>query len=1175
MSTRTKLGTVLVMILAMAQPASSAAEQHIPALYSQLAARHIGPPGNRISAVAGLPGNHLVYYAGAAAGGIFKTTDGGTYWKPVFDDQPVSSIGALAVAESDPNLVWAGTGETWIRSNISIGNGVYRSTDGGETWTHMGLQETGRISRLVIHPKDPRIVWVCALGRVFGRQPERGVFKTTDGGETWAQTLFADEETGCSDLAIDPNNSEILFAGMWQIKVHTWEQVSGGPGSGLHRSQDGGTTWKRLEGHGLPTRQLGKIAVSVARSDSSYVYAQIETGDGVPWTGATPDQDPEVTLHPTHRGELFRSTDGGASWELRSYSRAVLARAFYFARHAILPDNKDELFFPAFKLARTIDGGLTLTTLAPSGRRSPGFDHHDIWIDPTNGNRVIVGHDDGFGISENRGETWRKIQLPNSQLYHVAVDNQIPYNVYGNRQDTTTTRGPSNSRLPLHFYEPQGGPISVTATGGIIPGPSYKTLPGVIPRGLWHAVGGGESVWAIPDPVDNDIVWSGGSDDGPVAGTVFRYDERRRQARSVEIWPETSLGAAAGAIKYRFNWTFPMFISPHDHNKVYAGSQYVHQTTDGGNSWQLISGDLSRARQGSEWQELAQRRLRATGGLTRDNIGVNYSGVVFAIAESPQEAGLVWAGSNDGLLWLTRNGGESKPVWKNVTREELLPKPPQHIGGPEWGTVTSIEPSRHEQGTAYVTFDFHQQDNYDPYVFKVTDYGGHWQPIVQGIPPSVVSYAHCVREDPERPGLLYLGTEGALYVSFNDGTSWHPLRNQLPPAPVSWIVVQEHFHDLVLSTYGRGFWIFDNISPLRELPEVLDEKVYLFEPREAYRLQNITAPSALRHDPSAGTNPPLGGPIDYYLKSAPGDEEVKITIWHGQGGQEKLVRTLCASSTPGLPPCTEAGIDPSAGINRIWWDLNSDPSDQIKLRTPPPFNPQLPVGPDGTRPFPPISGFSLLMPPGDYTVKLQVGKIEGTRVLRVRKDPNTAGTVDDVRLQTRLLREIREGLNTVVGDINQIEIIRAQLPGVVARLEGEKRHIVEAKAKSLDEQLVEVEACLLQMQETGFGEDIARWPKQLAGKLQYLAGSVSLNDFPPTETAQTVNQMLKQQVRYNHDRLQGHLDKDLVAFNALLRELEVPGVSSSLSEEGAGSVWLEPVNRVYRRLDKGAPHRCQ
>jgi len=1039
--------------------------------FGALRYRHIGPVGNRVSAVAGVPGQPNVYYAGAASGGVFKTTDGGTHWQPIFDDQPVSSIGALAVAPSDPNVIWAGTGETFIRSHISIGNGIYKSTDAGKTWASMGLEKTGRIGRIVIDPRDPNVVCACALGHAYGPQQERGVFRTTDGGKTWDKALFVDENTGCSDLAMDANNPRILFAGMWQLEIHTWGRESGGPGSGLFISGDGGVSWKRLTGRGLPARPVGKVAVAIARSNSNRVYALIETGSGVPWHEKETD-----------RGILWRSDDGGENWRLVSHDRNLTGRAHYYSRMAVAPDAENETYYLTASFSVSLDGGENANV--QTGGASPGGDNHDMWIDPADGNRMIIANDGGLSISVDRGRRWDRIQLPIAQMYHVTVDNQIPYYVYGNRQDGPSTRGPSNSRL---------GGFGAQATGPI-------------PRGMWHSVEGGESGWATPDPVDNNIIWSSASGSGSVGGIVVRYDERTRQGRNVEVWPESTIGWPPAELKYRFIWTFPLTISPHDHNKIYVGSQHVHQTTDGGQSWQVISPDLTTN---------DKNRQQISGGLTPDNIGVEYGGVVFAISESRLEKGLIWAGTNDGLVHVSRDGGRN---WANVTAN--IPDLPP------WGTISNIEPSRYNAGAAYITVDFHQVNNRDPYVYKTSDYGKTWKLITNGIPHSMLSYAHCVREDPVRQGLLYLVTENALYVSFDDGEVWLPLQTNLPHAPVYWMVIQEHFNDLVVGTYGRGFWILDDITPLEQLnARVLDSVAYFFPPRQAYRFRTISAPMTMSDDPAAGENPPYGASINYYLKSAPsGDAGIQILDAKGQ-----IVRKLEGTKRP--------------GINRVWWDLRYELSKEIRLRTSPAYAPEIRVGSEGWRPLPEGGRLSILAPPGTYTVKLTVGGQELTQPLTVKKDPSSSGSEADILMQTEMLFEVRKDLESVAGMVNAVETVRRQLDDLSALLkDGQGTEQIRSACQELDKKLIDLEENLIQRRLTGRGQDGVRWPAKLVSKITYLAGGVASSDFPPTTQQREVHALLKERIRTYQRQFDELLSRDLAAFNNMLKERKIQNV---------------------------------
>jgi photosystem II stability/assembly factor-like uncharacterized protein len=1010
--------------------------------------RHIGPTGNRLTSVVGIPGQPNIYYVGAASGGIWKTIDGGVHWEPIFDAQPVSSIGALAIAPSNPNIVWAGTGEPWIRSHISVGQGVYKSTDAGKTWTLMGLEKTGRISRVVIDPKNPDVVLVAALGHAYGPQQERGVFRTTDGGKTWQRVLFTDENSGCAHLEMSPGDPKTLFAGMWPIEIHTWGRESGGPGSGLFKSTDGGVTWKRLSGNGLPTRMTGKIVPAISPSNPKRVYALIETGDGVPLNGQETD-----------RGKLWRSDDGGEKWKLISHDRNLGGRTHYYFRMAVAPDDDKETYYLTAGFAKSTDSGETTKPMLLGA--SPGGDNHDIWIDPTNANRMAVANDGGVSISTTRGQTWYRVQLPIAQMYHVTVDNRVPYYVYGNEQDDPSYRGPSR----------------VVGSGSI-------------PRSAWQSVGGGESGWSTPDPVDPNIIWSSASGSGSIGGIVERFDLRNGQMRRVEVWPDQTNGSPAAELKYRFVWTFPLTISPHDHKKLYVGSQFVHQTTDDGQSWQVISPDLTtndKSKQGF------------SGGLTGDNIGVEYFSVIFAIAESPREQGLIWVGTNDGLVQLTRDGGKN---WTNVTKN--IPNLPP------WGTISNIESSRYEPGAAYLTVDFHQVNNRDPFIYKTKDYGRTWQAITNGIPRSMLSYAHCVREDPVRRGLLYVGTENGLYVSFNDGEQWEPLQSNLPRAPVYWMVIQEHFNDLVIATYGRGFWILDDLTPIQQMNQtVRDSSAHLFPPRSTYRFRASTVPVTMSDDPSAGQNPPYGAAISYYLKSAPaGDVRIRIADANGQ-----TIRTLAGTK--------------NVGFNRVTWNLEGEPTTEVRMRTSPPYAPEITVGPDGTRNAPGAGRLSILMPPGTYTVKLLVAGQEFSQPLIVKKDPNSGGTEADITTQHTMMRELRANLESGAQMVNQIEFIRSQL---------EKLDSTAAKsaADALDRKLIEIEDELIQRRLTGQGQDAVRWPPKLLSKINYLAGGVASGDFGPTKQQREVHALFKQQLAGLRQRLDSVLSQDLTALNKLL-----------------------------------------
>ena len=1087
MSKHTRLLAACFSLVATSTAIESLCAQQAPtvdlsASASAMRFRYIGPVGNRVASVAGVIGDPNVYYAGAASGGIWKTVDAGIHWTPIFDGESISSIGALAVAPSNPNIVWAGTGEPWIRSHISIGNGLYKSTDAGRTWTHSGPDSASRTGRIVIDPMNPDVVYVAAQGHSYGPEQERGVYRTTDGGQTWSKVLFVDANTGAIDVVMHPTDSKTLFAAMWQLELHTWGRESGGTGSGIYVTHDGGDHWTRLEGHGLPTHEIGKVGLAISKSNPSRVYALIETGDGNPLHG-----------RPTDNGELWRSEDGGANWKVISFDRDLACRQPYYTRVAVAPDNPDETYFLCATFNHSMDGGSTLTAsgrgggggrgrggAAPSaegGRgappapafTAPGGDNHDMWIDPTNPSRMVVGNDAGVHISTTRGRTWLHVNLPIAQIYHVTVDNRVPYYVYGNKQDGPSYRGPSNSR--------SGGAIS---------------------RSEWHAVQGGESGWATPDPVDPNVIWSTASGSGSRGGIVIRFDERTRTGQNVEVWPLSTGGHSAAEVEYRFVWDAPFTISPHDHNTIYTGSQFVHMSKDGGRSWRVISPDLTRN---------DKSKQQMSGGLTPDNIGVEYGDVVYAIAESRVQAGVIWAGTNDGLVQVTRDAGKT---WTNVTANVpgILP----------WGSVRHIEPSKYDAGSAYIIVDGHQENNRDPWVYRTKDFGKTWKLIVTGIPKSVVSYAHIVREDPVRRGLLYLGTEGGLYVSFDDGDHWQPMQLGMPHAPVYGLVIQEHFNDLVVATYGRGFFILDDLTPLQRLtPEVTASAATLFAPRAAYRFRDIEANVAPNDDPTAGTNPRYGADINYWLGSAGGTASVAILDATG-----KTVRTIEGTTR--------------AGFNRVYWDLSNEPSKTARMRTRPLYDPEFTMDADGTRPAPGFGTLSVLMPPGRYTVRLTAGGKTMTQPLDVLKDPNETVTALDMAASTELLKKVQADMTTSADMLLAIESVRAQLDSLAAQIGGNPSMAdVRVQGDSLGRKFVTTEGNLIDVRMTGRGQDEVRYPAKIGAQLNYLAGGIAASDFAPAVQQQKVGQVLAKQVRDTHTALQSLINTDLARFNTLLR----------------------------------------
>lgn len=1055
--------TILILVLCGAVPLSAQTANINPEIFAGLRYRFIGPGGNRVSAVVGVPGNPNIYYAGAASGGAWKSIDGGIHWQPIFDHEPAQSIGDIAIAPSDPNVVWVGTGEPFIRSNVSIGDGVYKSTDAGKTWTHMGLDQSGRISRIVIDPHDPDIVLVAAEGNCYGPQQQRGVFRTTDGGKTWRRVLFVNPNTGASDLAMDPRNPRILLAGTWQYVIKTWGQDSGGPGSGVWISYDEGATWKQITGHGLPDPPLGKIAVGIAQSDPNRMYALIETGGN-------------------GRGSLWRSDDGGANWRVVNYSRLLNERPHYYTRLMISPDNANEVYFPSNEIWYTLDGGRTVYPTRWGG------DNHAMWADPANASRMMIGCDGGVLISTTHGKSWHHVVLPIGQMYHVAVDNQIPYYVYGNMQDDESVRGPSNTRT--------FGPI---------------------PSSIWTTTAGCESGFSFPDPVDNNIVWG-----DCYSGEVERFDLRTGQRRSVSPWPDKSLDSPAGVLKYRWNWTMPLAIDPFDHNTVYVGSQYVHVTHDGGQSWRVISPDLTLN---------DHSHMGSSGGLTPDNLGVEYWGTLFAIALSPVQKGVIWTGSNDGVVYVTRDGGKH---WANVTH---------NISGlPPYGTISNIEPSPFDAGAAYITVNFHQMDNRDPYIYETTDYGKSWRFISAGIPKSVFSYLHIVIEDPFRKGMLFAGTENALYITWDDGGHWAPLQMNLPHVPVSWMVVQKHFHDLVISTKGRGFYILDDIEPLEQLtPQVLGSPVYLFNPRPAYRFRKVSQTRPVTDDVSAGRNPRYGADINYYLRAAT-KGHVTITILDSKG---QTVRTIKGSG--------------NAGINRVYWDLRYPRVKRIELRTTPASYPQ--IWSDSrfigkkTRP---IYHWGIEQPqlgalaaPGAYAVKLTVGGQSWTRPLTVLKDPHSAGTLADIDASVTMWRAVDGDIDTVAGMINSIERVRKQIEDMPVYVKGRTDSPqILASAKQLNVKLQDLEYTLIEKYLTAGDEKTYPEEMQLYQKLLWLAAEVGDGagdvagspDFPPTDEETAVFALFRKRLAHAEAQYNELMRTTIPSFNAMLKNKGVMAI---------------------------------
>ena len=1058
---------ICLCLLAPLAPVSKAQEVSVDQI-DALKFRHIGPIGNRIISAAGIPGDPMTYYVGAASGGIWKTKDGGHSWDPIFDDKGVHSIGSLSLAPSDPEVIYAGTGESSIRSNVSIGNGVWKSMDGGETWEHKGLDNAGRIGRIVIHPSNPDVAFAAVLGHGYAPQKDRGIWKTTDGGDTWSHVLFVDENTGASDIEMHPENPRILYAGMWQLELKTWIRVSGGPGGGLYKSTDGGETWNKLSGSELPKKPVGKIAITVTPAKPDRVFALIETGDGVPYNGEETDS-----------GELWRSDDRGKSWKLISHDRNMGGRQAYYTHCEAAPDNADVIYFMASGFYTSIDGGKTIT--AATRPEQPNWDHHAMWIDPTDANRMIVVGDGGLSISQNRADSWLRVQLPIAQLYHVTTDNAVPYNVLTNRQDGPAMKGPSQSRVAGRFS--------------------------MIPNGMWHDVGGGECGFATADPTNPDIVWSSTSGRGPLGGIVTRYDEKTRQYHQVEVWPEQTSGTPAKDVKYRFQWTFPLLISPHDNETVYVTSQHVHRTTNRGKTWEVISPDLT----------LNDKSMQGfSGGLTGDNINVEYANVIYAFDESPVQQGVFWVGTNDGLVHVSQDGGAT---WDNVTAN--IPELP------ELGVVRNIDASKWDAGKAYLSIEFHQVGHFGAYAYKTDNYGKSWTRITNGIDDHTLSYVRNIREDPVRPGLLYLGTENALYVSFNDGENWQSLMTNLPAAPMYWIDIQEHFNDLVIGTYGRGIWILDDISPLQQLTkDIASKEAHLFKPKSMIRLQPVTRIMQFFPEPHFGTDPQRGGAIDYWLAEA--NDNVKLHILNDQGD---TIRTLKHKGKPGL--------------NRVMWNFRGEPSVKIELHTKPLHADWYELDENGQRPST-VGRVSVLAPPGDYTVSAKIGDETFEESFELVKDPNSEGSEQDIQEQVDMLYDIQSDLNDVVQMINKLEDVRRQIIDLRSTLTPNQMKMVKKDFQNISGKLSGFENELMQIKQTGHGQDAVRWPVQLAERLYYLASTVASSDFAPTDSKKEVHTILKQRVQDYKMKYNELMSREMPQFIEVLKENNLGFFSGSV-----------------------------
>jgi photosystem II stability/assembly factor-like uncharacterized protein len=1008
--------------------------------------RQVGPfRGGRVTAVAGVPGDPATWYFGAVAGGVWKSTDVGATWKPMFDGQKISSIGAIAVADSDHNVVYVGSGEACPRGNISYGDGVYKSLDAGRTWANVGLKDSRHIGAVVINPQNPDVVLVAALGHAFGPNDERGVFRTADGGKTWSKVLWKDKDTGAIDVVADPGNASIVYASLWQMRRQPWNFSSGGPGSGLYKSTDGGLTWRHLEGHGLPSGMLGRIGIAAAGGGTGRVYALIEANEG----------------------GLFRSDDAGGTWTRVNEDHRFRQRAWYFSHVIADPVSPEIVYVLNTGAYRSTDGGKTFELMpAPHG------DHHALWIDPKSPRRLINGNDGGATISLDSGATWTSLyNQPTAQFYHVAVDNGFPYRIYGAQQDNTT--------------------IAI----------SSRDDDGVIGRQDWFEVGGGESGFIAPDPKDPDIIYANSN-----SGQITRYDRRANNFRDVSVYPLDTSGNGASELKYRLQWTEPLFVSAHDSNVLYTAAQYVLRSPDQGRTWKEISPDLTRNDK--------SKQQPSGGPITLDITSVEYYDTVFALAESARQQGLIWAGTDDGLVHVTKDDGGS---WANVTPKDM----------PPWSMVSIIEPSPFDAASAYVAVDRHKLDDLKPLLYRTHDFGKTWTRIVNGIPDG--ANTHSVREDPKHRGLLFAGTELGVYYSPDDGAHWHPLQLNLPVTPVHDLAVKDD--DLIAATHGRAFWILDDISPLRESVEgVAGGEFHLFKPAQALKMHY---PEQVERRLPVGDNPPAGAVIYYYLKDKPADDE-EITL-EVLGADGKPVRRLSNRKDkddveqPAEWTDREKSADTlpdDAGANRFVWDLRHQDPEKI---------PGAFYGDDGPK--------GPLVMPGRYQLRLTVRGKSQTEPLEVVLDPRLkvpAAEQDELfDLSTRTAADV-DALHKAV---NQIRATRARLETIKKWSAGNAgaKPVIEA-AESLEKKMSSIEGRLIQVK-LAASEDNLRYPNMLNEQYDAFLGTLDGEDYGPTEPQRQVFAALHASLGQELDRWHALSSTELPALQNMMREHGVPSIA--------------------------------
>ena len=1048
-----------------------------PDVINALRWRCIGPHrGGRSVAVAGDPNEPMAFYFGACSGGVWKTTDGGLYWENISDGFfNTGAVGAIAVSESDPNVIYAGTGEACIRGNVSHGDGVYKSADAGKTWKHVGLSDTRHIARVRIHPTNPDLVYVAALGHAFGANDERGVFRSSDGGATWEKVLYRDARSGAADLTIDPNNPRIMFATIWETIRQPWHFSSGGDGSGIFRSTDGGDSWSEISDNpGLPEGVKGRMGVAASPARSGRVWAVIEASD---------------------RG-LFRSDDGGDSWEKVSDDKALIQRPWYYCHVFADPKDAETVYVLNLAMHKSVDGGKTFETVD-----MPHGDNHDLWIDPENTRRMIEGNDGGACVSFNGGESWSTIyNQPTAQIYRMTTDNQFPYRVYGTQQDNSAISVPSNSDT------------------------------GAIRFSECYVVGSSESGQIAVKPDNPNVVFSGAIGSSPGGGdSMLRYDHGTRQTRIVTVWPEFVWGHGVKDHKYRFQWTYPIVFSPHDPNVLYAAGNVVFKSEDEGSSWEQISPDLTRN---------DPSKMEASGGpLTLDTTFVEHYCTIFSFLESPNEKGVFWAGSDDGLVHISKDGGKS---WDDVTPPDL----------PEWTCVAIIEASPHDPATVYVAAHRYKLQDNRPLLFKTSDYGKSWTSISDGIPDD--HFTRVIRADTERPGLLYAGTETDVYVSFDDGGAWQSLRSNLPIVPVHDLTVKGD--ELVAATHGRSFWILDNLTLLRQLADdAEDGEAQLFKPADALRWAprfSTDRPTRVERGYSAGLgipithtaeprpdgtidrkildggeNKPEGAAFSYFLADPP-ESEVRLTILNKEGDVVNSYSSTEHDDSGLVNPPGRQLVSATAGMNTFQWNLRHSDATRVQIKD---------AWDNG------ILGPLAL--PGEYEVRLEVDGEVRTQPFEIVGDPRVSASQSELDEQLQLIQRIQAKLSETHSAINRLRRVRGEVEEWVERATsvGKKQAVAEAATTATD-RLTEVESGLVQVEAVNKLDRISHRPG-INAKLAELVNVVSSADAAPTKQSHEVFEKLDGEADVQLQRLQEVLDKEVDQFVDLIHELEIPAVT--------------------------------